>query len=104
MTFSRNDCRKEPAPFSQMQLEKGEPDRNICLTERPKNSHMDSWMPLVELLEELELNPLKKSGVDKEKFIGGLLAFGMSLVLFLVLAQGQYAGKVCRRTLFCRFL
>lgn len=93
MTFSRNDCGKEPAPFSRMQLEKGETDRHTCLNERPKDDHMDSWVPLVELLEELELSPLEKSGIDKTKFIGGLLAFGMSLALFLVLATGAIWRK-----------
>jgi len=88
VTFSRNDGRKELAPLNRMQLENGKYDYQYCLNERPEDTRMDSWVPLVDLLEELELNPIEKSGIEKSKFIFGLLALGASLALFLIVVIG----------------
>lgn len=72
---------KAVVPNSPARLKVGKGQCGECSDVSSGLNNFDSWMPIVELLEELELGPLDVSRSSKMQFVWGLIALGVSLVL-----------------------
>lgn len=83
MTSSRFDGTKELELRVTAQPQQGEIGCHNCTQDEHETADLDSWIPIVRLLEELELSPLETTKFSKAKAISGLVAFALSLALFV---------------------